>query len=194
MDKIGIQTCKGYVKEVGDDDNGFVIGIASTSSLDRDGDIIEASGWDTKEFERNPIWLYAHDTHQPPIGRVTELKTEGEALIFKGEFGAHTFGQDMRLLHQSGILKTFSVRFDPVRWEYLERGGSDWPGIHYIEQKLVEISTVPIPANIEAELQSVKQMRYNQLEKNALRRLEAIKALYGDFIGRAVEALLHSRD
>jgi len=189
--QLGIQTTKAYVKEIGEEDNGYVIGIASTSDVDRDGDIIDADGWLTDDFNRNPVWLYAHDTKQLPIGIIKQTWQEDNTLMFRGDFGGHTFGQDMRLLHQSGILKTFSVRFDPVRWEYMKGdASSDWPGIHYHQQKLIEISSVPIPANIEAELQSAKELRYNKLEKDALRRLKVVKDIYPELLGRALEVYL----
>ncbi len=46
---------------------------ASNEEIDRDGEIIEAKGWDLKNFKKNPVIIYAHDYRTLPIGKATHI-------------------------------------------------------------------------------------------------------------------------
>src|ERR1700674_5500045 len=50
--------------------------VASTESTDRYGDIIRVSGWQTKNYMQNPVFLWAHRSTDPPIGKTVSLTTE----------------------------------------------------------------------------------------------------------------------
>jgi len=44
-----------------DEETRVVEAIASTAAVDRQGDTIEQSGWELKNFEENPVLLWAHN-------------------------------------------------------------------------------------------------------------------------------------
>ena len=45
--------------------------IFSDESVARDGNTIATDGWKLDNFRANPVFLWAHDSGAPPIGRVT---------------------------------------------------------------------------------------------------------------------------
>ncbi len=186
MNNPGIQTCKALVKDMGggDGERGWIVGTASTSTVDRDGDIIEAGGWILDEYRRNPQFLFAHDASDLPIGKTLWVKPEGGSLLFKAEFAAHQKAQDVRRLYQDEMLNSFSVRFTPVEFTQNE----DY-SYHFLRQKLVEISAVPIPANPEALALEVKSGIIENVSGDTLRRLEIMRRVKTGLSGRLLAAL-----
>ena len=131
--------------------------IGSTESVDRVGDVIEAAGWQLKNFKTNPVFLWAHKYDQPPIGKATRVwKSEGK-LKFQIEFAdaeTYEFADTIYKLYQGGFLNAVSVGFEPQEWEDLDAKGS---GRRYKKQDLLELSGVPVPANAEALMSAREQ-------------------------------------
>jgi HK97 family phage prohead protease len=134
----------------------------STASVDREQDTIALSGWDVRQYLRNPVVLWGHDAAALPIGRALDVGIEGGALKATVEFIAADMPERgqfaeavYRLAHQ-GVIRATSVGFRPLKWAYTEdkaRGADDWfPGIDFQEQELLELSIVTVPANPEALL------------------------------------------
>jgi hypothetical protein len=48
--------------------------VFSDSSVDRMGDKIVAAGWETHNYLKNPVVLWAHDASAPPIGRAGNVR------------------------------------------------------------------------------------------------------------------------
>lgn len=133
-----------------------IVGIASSESGDRDGEIIRQEGWDLKNFEMNPVLLASHNYHEFPIGRVTELKIEGGRLYFKAIFSEATQkAREAYAMVKEGVLNTFSVGFIPRQYD-----ANDSSIITRAE--LLEISLVSVPANAEA-IVIAKGMKENAL-------------------------------
>lgn len=140
--------------------------IASTETPDRHGDIIKQDGWVLDSFLKNPVLLWGHDYHSPPIGKVIDIRVEDNKLVFKAKFpeeGVYELSDTIYRLFKEGILKAFSVGFIPLEWEEKKDGG-------YIfkKQELLEISAVTVPANPEALVASIKAMEdwKNQMAMN----------------------------
>lgn len=126
---------------------GRMLAIASDGAVDRDGEIIDPSGWDLKNFKANPVLLWAHQSTGLPIGTAENIgiKTmDGEKkLVFSPVF--HDITPEaiaIGKMYESGILTSFSVGFRPLE--------SD--GTKYTKQELLEISGVPVPANQNARV------------------------------------------
>src|SRR6185503_19793407 len=62
--------------------------VASDESVDRSGDIIRASGWQLDNFRKNPVFLWAHKSSEPPIGKVTSIGVERTQLMADVELAA----------------------------------------------------------------------------------------------------------
>ncbi|MCI0526818.1 MAG: HK97 family phage prohead protease, partial [Nitrospira sp.] len=140
-----------------------VQGYASTIDLDRDNEIILPTAFSgtVDRFMKNPIMFYGHETggffrpSSKPIGSYTKLEVHpSKGLWVEGDITALTEqGKEVGLLAKAGILKTFSVGFRPIKWEFNE----ETEVRTFTEVELYEISIVGIPANPEAIIQQAKE-------------------------------------
>ncbi len=125
---------------------------ASTSTQDRDGEVIDAQGWDLKNFKKNPVIMYAHDYRSLPIGKAPRVWISADGKLkntveFPPE-GTYEFADIVERLVDTGYLKTESVGFIPKKWE--DGDGEKAPKRTYTKQELLEISLVPVPSNPDA--------------------------------------------
>ena len=129
--------------------------VASTGDVDRHGDIVAPDGWRLDAYRANPVVLWAHDYRQPAIGRAPAVWTEGRALLADIEFAPTDFGRTVASLYREGYQRGVSVGFRPLRFEERRdaRSGA-FLGIRFLEQELLEISAVPVPANGNALLRA----------------------------------------
>ena len=127
--------------------------VASTGEVDRHGDIVSPDGWRLDEYRRNPVLLWAHDYRQPAIGLSEAVWSDGRALLARMQFAPTEFAQEVAGLYRQGFQRGVSVGFRPVRFEERRdaRSGA-FLGIRFLEQELLEISAVPVPANSHALL------------------------------------------
>lgn len=135
------------VKKI-DPDKRTIEHVISTGTEDRDGDIIDPKGWILDEYLRNNVVLFAHRHDVPPIGRAIKLKASAEGLEALTQFprpGVFPLADTVFQLNVEGFLRSWSVGFDPIKFNMREDGG-----IAFEEQKLLEYSSVPVPANPEA--------------------------------------------
>ena len=125
--------------------------VLSTDDVDRHGDVVESSGWRLEAYRRNPVLLWAHDYRHPAIGRAASVWTEPHRLLAKMEFAPSAFAQEVAALYACGFQWGVSVGFRPIRWEERRdaRSGA-FLGLRYLEQELLEVSAVPVPANRQA--------------------------------------------
>ena len=145
--------------------------IVSTEEPDRHGDIVTAAGWDLAAYRQNPVLLWAHDYTRPVIGRAAAVWPEPGLLLARMEFAPTDFAREVAALYHSGYQQGVSVGFKPLR--YTERRHEPTGallGIHFLEQELLEISAVPVPAN-----------------RQALRRAMAQAPRVGDYLARAAD-------
>ena len=125
--------------------------VLSTDDVDRHGDVVSADGWRLEAYLQNPVLLWAHDYRHPAIGRAVSVWNEPHRLLAKMEFAPSAFAQEIAALYASGFQWGVSVGFRPIRWEErrdARTGG--FLGLRYLEQELLEVSAVPVPANRQA--------------------------------------------
>ena len=134
-----------------DGGSGPVTFVLSTDDVDRHGDVVAADGWRLEAYLRNPVLLWAHDYRHPAIGRAVSVWTEPRRLLAKMEFAPGAFAQEVAALYAYGFQWGVSVGFRPIRWEERRdaRTGA-FLGLKYLEQELLEVSAVPVPANRQA--------------------------------------------
>ena len=125
--------------------------VLSTDEVDRHGDVIATGGWNLKSYRKNPVFLWAHDYARPVIGRAVETWLEPHRLLARVEFAPTGFAQEVAGLYQAGYQRGVSVGFKPLRFEERrdDKTGA-LVGIHFLEQELLEVSAVPVPANRSA--------------------------------------------
>ena len=125
----------------------------SDSSVDREGDSIDASGWVTDAFMKNPVALWAHDSASPPIGRAANLAVEMGRLMGDIEFAPpeiYPFADTIYRMVGAGYINAVSVGFMPIEYSFVENDPSRGWGIDFKRQELLEISACPVPANANA--------------------------------------------
>ena len=129
------------------------IAVASTEDEDRDKDIIRQDGWDLKNFKKNPVVPWSHNYWDVPVAK--SLKTwvdkASKKLLFKPQFDEDD-DQSMKIFNKfrKGFLKSFSVGFRGVKFEYRNEDDPWWGGVEFLQQELLEISAVSVPANPNA--------------------------------------------
>jgi HK97 family phage prohead protease len=131
-----------------DEDARTIEHVISTGSEDRDGDTIDPKGWILDEFLKNPVVLFGHRHDVPPIARAVKLKASEnglETLTLFPPKGISQVSDTVFDLNRLGFLRSWSVGFDPVKFTQQDNGG-----IAFEEQKLLEYSSVPVPANPDA--------------------------------------------
>jgi HK97 family phage major capsid protein/HK97 family phage prohead protease len=122
--------------------------VLSDATVDRYGDIVDPSGWDLKNFKKNPIALFGHSSSFP-IGTWTDLRVEGGKLIGRLKLAAQ--GTSARIdelisLVEQGILRAVSVGFRPLEADPIDPNRPYGPQ-RYKKQELLETSLVSVPAN-----------------------------------------------
>lgn len=174
--------------------------VASSEVEDRQGEVVKQSGWDLKNFKKNPILLYMHD-HTKPIGKATRVwldKTGAKPLLkFKGYISDATEElKGYKRLMEDGILNSFSVGFRPLEMD----------GNEITKSELFEISLVSVPANPEARLLAVKSLEKAGFDKEVITKVvgeddekteetvESLKAELKETRKLAEEALKQAED
>ena len=135
---------------------GPLVFVASTGEVDRHGDTVAPEGWRLAGYRENPVVLWAHDYRQPAIGRADAVWSDGRALLARLEFAPTEFAGQVERLYRQGYQRGVSVGFRPLRFE--ERRdpvNGAFLGIRFLEQELLEISAVPVPANGDALLTEI---------------------------------------
>jgi hypothetical protein len=140
---------------------------ASGEGVDRDGDIIRADGWDTKNWRKNPVFLWSHARSMPPLARGLSDSIADKSLDIAVEFAQKGVDYEdwptvipspetVYLMYKGGFMRAVSVGFMPEKYAVPESpeerqnlGLGRW-GVEYLKQELLELSAVTVPANPNA--------------------------------------------
>lgn len=130
-------------------DNGRIIRyMFSDDSVARDNHTINTGGWQLENFLANPVFLWAHDASQLPIGRVVDIGVSAGKLIGDVEYldrDQYEFADTVYQMVRGGYLNATSVSWMPLEYRY-SQDKSRPGGIDFLKQELLEISQVPVPA------------------------------------------------
>lgn len=135
-----------------------VVAVITTSTIDRDREIVAPEGADTKAYLTNPVVLYQHNGRSTPVGKCLWIKRtpDGRGLLAKVQFWKSPEAQDLYDLYASGFMSAFSIGFrtiegSPPTPEEL-RADPSKADCRYIHRKweLLEFSCVTIPCNPDA--------------------------------------------
>jgi hypothetical protein len=149
--------------------------IASDETLDRADEIIAATGWRLESYRRNPVFQNAHQygdvifTLGKAILTEVRLVSGRPALFQRVQFAvdANPMARITYGLYKGKFLNAVSVGFIPLLWQdnpssssssssfssSSSAAQSDEGGLvrrRYLEQELLEVSAVGIPANPNA--------------------------------------------
>ena len=127
----------------------------SNESVDRDGDIVKQSGVDWKNFMKNPVVLFAHNSKELPIGKGLQVRRVGTKTLMDIGFAAADANpkadQVLKLL-DGGFLNASSIGFVPLEAARVDTKGRT--GFDITKAEALEFSIVPVPANPDALVQA----------------------------------------
>lgn len=143
-----------------DRENRTIDFVLSDETVDRDGDIIRAAGWDLRNFSGNAPLLAFHDA-KLPVGSWRNVRVEGAQLVGTAVFAAAgqvPLADQLFALYADGHLSAVSVGFSIL--EAGPRVGDDGKtyGLEIKRAELLECSLVTIPANPNARRRAVKAL------------------------------------
>lgn len=134
-----------------------ITGIASTNDVDRDGEVMDIA---TATFRGEVPLIWQHEHKMPAIGTARLFKDGSRAIKFSAQFakldepGALKDRVDMAWQSvKSGLVKFISIGAVGGHRQYRK----DAPPL-LVGMEVVEISTVTIPANAAATIDSVKAL------------------------------------
>jgi hypothetical protein len=136
----------------------------SKEVVDRDGDILRASGVDFTNYMKNPVFLSFHNSREFPLGKVTKFWVEGNSVkadvyfppIEELSTNPEQASEKAKLVdftyhcYKTGMLNAVSVGFIPLEWIETENG------FDFLKWELLEFSAVAVPANQDAIAEAVK--------------------------------------
>ena len=136
----------------------------SKEVMDRDGDILRASGVDFTNYMKNPVFLSFHNSREFPLGKVTRFWVEGNSVkadvyfptIEELSTNPEQASEKAKLVdftyncYKTGMLNAVSVGFIPLEWVETENG------FDILKWELLEFSAVAVPANQDAIAEAVK--------------------------------------
>lgn len=127
--------------------------MISTEAVDRQGDIVRATGGLFDNYLKNPVVLLSHDYSDLPVGKTLELSVvPGVGIRAKFQFppeGLYEKADTTRKLWDAGFLNAASIGFNPIKSVGLDQSRS-WGAQEFTEWELLEWSIVTVPANQDA--------------------------------------------
>jgi len=126
--------------------------VSSDETLDRYNEIIIASGWQLANYQQNPVFQNSHQYGDIifTLGKAITTEVRGSTLFQRIQFAteANPIAKIAYGLYRGKFLNAVSVGFAPLRWE----NGTEKTAYRrkYLEQELLEVSAVGIPANPNA--------------------------------------------
>lgn len=137
-----------------EEDRRILTGIATTPTPDRVGDIVEPLG---VKFN-NPLPLLHQHRSDQPVGQVTFKRPTKQGIAFEArlphikEDGPLKTRVDTAWAEvKAGLVRGVSIGFRSIDREMMDNGG-----IRFKETEVFELSLVTIPANAEANIQTIK--------------------------------------
>jgi len=160
--------------------------VISSSSPDRDGDIMVQSGMIiTDNYTKNPT-VFGQHSHTVPVGFTEKLKQYKDLTWALWQWtveSKHTEGEAYYEMWKNHILNCTSVGFLFDEWEPVDKGDM-WGGWRFLEWELLEHSPVGLPSNREAmRTDGLKSMFREYAEKIYAGPSPVLRKLFEDAEG-----------
>ena len=165
----------------------YIEGYANKAVADRGNEIIPAKEWNVKNYSKNPIIFFNHD-RDFPIGKAESIEVKADGLYIKAAI-SRSGDKDIsrvRDLIEEGILKTFSVGFNPEREVKNEKGELELQGV-----ELLENSVVSIPMNTDSEFSASSKSLREMLKTKSYKEIKVeVLNLKGARVAGKIQARL----
>lgn len=160
-------------------ENRIIRFLGTDETQDRGDDVMTFDGWEIGNYMKNPVFLWAHNYDNPPIGKAVNIQFDNDkkGLIFDIEFvnrDIYPFADTIYKLYKSKYLNAVSVGFMPKEMGQDEKNKE----VRKINKKeLLELSAVPVPANPNALQMSMKKAINDNVinEQEYIELLETLK-------------------
>ena len=160
----GIKNNKELPIEIKDMGDRRVLFIISKEVVDRDGDILRASGCDLTNYLKNKVFLGFHNSRDFPLGKTEDIWIEADSVkaivyfptVEELSTNPEQASEKAKLTdfcyhcYKTGMLNAVSVGFIPIEWIETDNG------YDILKWELLEFSAVAVPANQDAIAQAVK--------------------------------------
>jgi HK97 family phage prohead protease len=159
MDKIlykNIQEVE-KIKEINKDDM-TITHYISTSTPDRFNEVMNPKGCDSLEYRKNPVVFFGHRSRDLPIARNEKLIIDDSGILAVTKFDTSEFAKEVFRLNAEGFLNSWSIGFLPLESPKMKDNY-----LYFDKWKLLEYSSVPIPANPDAVNLMLKEVKNEQL-------------------------------
>lgn len=139
------------IEEKEDKEKRVLTFIGTDETKDRVNEILTSDGWDSKNFKKNPVFLWAHNKSELPIGKTITLRKSEDKKIFKVEFvpaDIYPFADTVYRMYKAGFLNAVSVGYIPdiksMEWD------EKTETLITRKKELLELSAVPVGCNPNA--------------------------------------------
>ena len=162
-----------------DEKQGRISATVSSESMDRDGDIVRARGWNLDNFLRHPVLLASHDYSdlRSQIGIWENVEIEGESMRGVARFfigkGNDVADWAFELAKEKAL--AFSVGFIPdmEKATPLSKDSMGGGGMEFDGQELLEVSAVTVPSNPDALQRRLKSNLHPVVAEIVAERIKA---------------------
>lgn len=141
---------------------GIFEAMISTETIDRQGDIVRATGAVLDNYMKNPVVLWDHNYHERPVAKALNVEIlPGRGLKSTFQFPARGISRridEIRDLWQEGFLNAVSIGFIPLASRPINPNDK-WGSQEYTRWELLEYSICPVPANQEALRLAIKRLK-----------------------------------
>ena len=171
----GIKNNKELPIEIKDMGDRRVLFIISKEVVDRDGDILRASGCDLTNYLKNKVFLGFHNSRDFPLGKTEDIWIEADSVkaivyfptVEELSTNPEQASEKAKLTdfcyhcYKTGMLNAVSVGFIPIEWIETDNG------YDILKWELLEFSAVAVPANQDAIAQAVKSSKKKIMKKKS---------------------------
>jgi HK97 family phage prohead protease/HK97 family phage major capsid protein len=105
------------------------------------------------------VFLYYNHNRDIPIGKVVEARSTSEGYVIKAYLSETSRGNDIYQLVKDGTINKFSIGFNPLEHRVVQGNI-----IERTKVRLAEVSLVPRPAYVGAEVLSVRSAENPQVQ------------------------------
>jgi hypothetical protein len=139
--------------------------IVDENRVDRDGDIMLASGGDWSAFDTNSVVLFNHEFGKPAVGKCVAhgLENDETEVWADIEFATTDLACDLLKLYDGSFMRAASLGFRPIEvsppdWKYSKnRTGQDQECIRVIKRwHVLELSLVTIGSQPNALMKALE--------------------------------------
>lgn len=135
--------------------------VVSSEIVDRDGDVVKVAGINLKNYKKNPVVLWGHNSWSFPIAQATEISVDinKKQIIATAKFAETKEALELWGLVKDRFVRAVSIGFMPLESRLAGKHDKEVYGekVNRIINKaeLFELSFTNIPSNTEAIVTAV---------------------------------------